>query len=99
MGSNPKSHSNILDATLRKLFPKRRSSLKRGGSQSSWCAADSSPVDEHNDGFYKYSQEVLEQERRNEIRLRSSNSTAGSYTSAVSWPSFHVALMYLWLTD
>lgn len=50
-------------------------------------------IDEHQDGFYKYSQEILEQERREEMRLRSSNSTSTSYASAVSWP--YIQILFL----
>ncbi|KAL6231844.1 hypothetical protein BDW75DRAFT_233276 [Aspergillus navahoensis] len=96
MGSN-RSYSHFWDLTLRKFFPKR-GSLSRtttgSRSQSSWGGLESSPTDEHADGFYKYSQEVLEQEKRDGFRLRSSDSTAGSYASALMGPSDRPPLPY-----
>ncbi|KAL4999244.1 hypothetical protein BDV10DRAFT_193708 [Aspergillus recurvatus] len=96
MGSN-RLYSHFWDLTLRKFFPKR-GSLSRtttgSCSQSSWGGHESSPTDEHADGFYKYSQEVLEQEKRDGFRLRSSDSTAGSYASALMGPSDRPPLPY-----
>ncbi|RDW70783.1 uncharacterized protein DSM5745_08294 [Aspergillus mulundensis] len=97
MGSH-RSYSHHFWDPLRKLFPKRGSPLSRttttSRSQSSWCGLDSSAIGEHADGFYKYSQEVLEQEQREQFRLRSSNSTAGSYASALMGPSDRPPLPY-----
>ncbi|KAL4741010.1 hypothetical protein BDV11DRAFT_203800 [Aspergillus similis] len=96
MGSN-RSYSHLWDLTLRKFFPKRESlsgTTTDSRSQSSWGGPGSSPTDEHTDGFYKYSQEVLEQEKRDGFRLRSSDSTAGSYASALMGPSDRPPLPY-----
>ncbi|KAL4821531.1 hypothetical protein BDW67DRAFT_172281 [Aspergillus spinulosporus] len=96
MGSN-RSYSHFWDLTLRKFFPKRESisgTTTGSCSQSSWGGPGSSPTDEHTDGFYKYSQEVLEQEKRDGFRLRSSDSTAGSYASALMGPSDRPPLPY-----
>ncbi|KAL4749058.1 hypothetical protein BDW72DRAFT_205092 [Aspergillus terricola var. indicus] len=96
MGSN-RSYSHFWDLTLRKFFPKRESlsgTTTGSRSQSSWGGPGSSPTDEHTDGFYKYSQEVLEQEKRDGFRLRSSDSTAGSYASALMGPSDRPPLPY-----
>ncbi|CBF89757.1 uncharacterized protein ANIA_10065 [Aspergillus nidulans FGSC A4] len=96
MGSN-RSYSHFWDLTLRKFFPKRESlsgTTTGSRSQSSWGGPGSSPTDEHTDGFYKYSQEVLEQEKHDGFRLRSSDSTAGSYASALMGPSDRPPLPY-----
>ncbi|KAL4929269.1 uncharacterized protein BDV17DRAFT_281518 [Aspergillus undulatus] len=90
---NYRAYSHIWDMTLRKLFPKRLSLPKTTGSQSSWCGLECSPGDDHTDGFYKYSQEILEKERYQEL-LRSSDSTAGSYASALTAPSDRPPLPY-----
>ncbi|KAL5333494.1 hypothetical protein BJX70DRAFT_392151 [Aspergillus crustosus] len=89
MGSTHRSASHIWDFALRKLFPKRGSLCRDTDSQSSCCGVDSCTVDDHTDGFYKYSQEVLEKER-----LRSSNSTTGSYESALMAPVERPSLPY-----
>ncbi|KAL4872718.1 hypothetical protein BDV12DRAFT_182749 [Aspergillus spectabilis] len=89
MGTTHRSTSHIWDLALRKLFPKRGSLSRDTDSQSSWCGIESSTVDDHTDGFYKYSQEVLEKER-----LRSSNSTTGSYESALMAPTERPSLPY-----
>ncbi|KAL4884371.1 hypothetical protein BJY04DRAFT_205864 [Aspergillus karnatakaensis] len=82
MGTTHRSASHIWDLALRKLFPKRGSLSRETDSHSSWGNLDASAIDDHTDGFYKYSQEVLEKER-----LRSSNSTTGSYESALMAPT------------
>ncbi|KAL4915762.1 hypothetical protein BDW62DRAFT_212457 [Aspergillus aurantiobrunneus] len=86
---NYRSPSFRWETVFRKLFPKRGSYSRSTDSQSSWCG-----LDDHTDGFYKYSQEILEQERREEIRLRSSNSTSGSYASALMGPTDRPSLPY-----
>ncbi|KKK18766.1 hypothetical protein ARAM_004300 [Aspergillus rambellii] len=89
MGSGQRSASYLWELALRKLFPKRTSLTRRESSISSFF--DSSQIDDHTDGFYKYSQELLEEENQ---RLRSSNSTSASYTSALMAPVEYPALPY-----
>jgi hypothetical protein len=87
MGSSGGSSvSHLWDLAISKLLPRRASSSKRTDSQSSWCGVNTEhcDIEECTDGFYKFSQELLEQEKLEELRMRSSNSTGGSYTSAVS---------------
>ncbi|KAL4780823.1 hypothetical protein BJX76DRAFT_350648 [Aspergillus varians] len=76
---NSRSPSFLWEVIFRKLFPRRGSFSRTSDSQSSWCGLDSSSINDHTDGFYKYSEELLEEERR----LRSSNSTSASYASAL----------------
>ncbi|KAL4944029.1 hypothetical protein BDV06DRAFT_210597 [Aspergillus oleicola] len=90
---NYRAYSHLWDLTLRKLFPKRLSLSKTPDSHSSWYGLECSPGDDHTDGFYKYSQEILEKEAHSE-RLRSSNSTAATYASALTTPSDRPPLPY-----
>ncbi|KAL4802740.1 hypothetical protein BDV18DRAFT_154078 [Aspergillus unguis] len=83
-----RSYTQVWNATVRKLFPKHRSSLKAraSGSRSSYYGTVASLADACSDGFCKYSEEMLEEERRSG-RMRSSQSTACSYASALMGPS------------
>ncbi|KAL2798295.1 hypothetical protein BJX66DRAFT_322902 [Aspergillus keveii] len=97
MGSSRGSSvSHLWDLAISKLFPRRASSSKRTDSQSSWCGVNTEhcDIEECTDGFYKFSQELLEQEKIEELRMRSSNSTGGSYTSALTAPTERPALPY-----
>ncbi|KAL4967968.1 uncharacterized protein BDV14DRAFT_207030 [Aspergillus stella-maris] len=90
---NYRAYSHLWDLTLRKLFPKRLSLPRTPDSHSSWYGLQQSPGDDHTDGFYKYSQEILEKEAHSD-KLRSSNSTAGTYASALTTPSDRPPLPY-----
>ncbi|KAL2868689.1 uncharacterized protein BJX67DRAFT_371101 [Aspergillus lucknowensis] len=94
MRSPRRSASHLWGLAMRKLFPRHASLSRKTDSQSSWCGIESSQIDDHTDGFYKYSQELLEQEKREEMRLRSSNSTSDSYESALMAPSDRPSLPY-----
>ncbi|KAL3481136.1 hypothetical protein BJX99DRAFT_243788 [Aspergillus californicus] len=94
MGNSHRSASHLWDLALRKLFPKRASSSRETHSQSSWGGIESSKMDDHKDGFYKYSEEMLEEERREAIRMRSSDSTAESFESALMGPADRPTLPY-----
>ncbi|RHZ48129.1 actin-related protein 2/3 complex subunit 2 [Aspergillus thermomutatus] len=74
-----RSLSNLQTA-FQKLF-RRRSSQSKGKQPA---LPDEFEISEHTDGFYKYSQEMLEEkERRLEPRtMRASDSTEASYASA-----------------
>ncbi|KAL2821730.1 hypothetical protein BDW59DRAFT_174085 [Aspergillus cavernicola] len=94
MGNTHRSASYLWELALRKIFPNRSSLSRKTDSQSSWANLDASQIDDHNGGFYKYSLDLLEQEKHEQIRMRSSNSTAGSYTSALMAPTDRPSLPY-----
>ncbi|KAI9371994.1 hypothetical protein BJX61DRAFT_534330 [Aspergillus egyptiacus] len=93
MGNNNtrRSASYLWEMALRKLFPKRASSSKETTAHSSWSNLEPPGTNDHEDGFYKYSQELLEQERQ-KGRLRSSSSA--SYASALMAPNDLPSLPY-----
>ncbi|XHF98299.1 hypothetical protein AWENTII_001854 [Aspergillus wentii] len=85
MAPSRRSSSRLWEIAFQKLFPKRafqsRQSQNNVLPESSDC--------EHTDGFYMYSQNQLEEEAQQleALQLQTSNSTEGSYSSAVSDPS------------
>ncbi|KAE8381039.1 hypothetical protein BDV26DRAFT_279012 [Aspergillus bertholletiae] len=85
-----KSASHFWDSALKKIFPKRASRSRLDERNKS------STVSEHTDGFYMYSQALLEQEnrRREALLLRQSDSTEASYSSALMAPIPRPALPY-----
>ncbi|KAL4890548.1 hypothetical protein BDV59DRAFT_194889 [Aspergillus ambiguus] len=82
---------HLWELTLRKLFPKRttrnrNNSVQTGETFFSFDSYNTAHTarSEHADGFYMYSQDLLEQEarRREALQLRKSDSSQISYSSA-----------------
>ncbi|KAB8233515.1 uncharacterized protein BDW43DRAFT_300353 [Aspergillus alliaceus] len=90
-----RSPSQFWDTALNKIFP-RRASRSRSDEYDAFMTFGSSAVSEHTDGFYMYSQALLDQEnrRREALLLRQSDSTDVSYSSALMAPIPRPALPY-----
>ncbi|KAL5365197.1 phosphatase 2C-like domain-containing protein [Aspergillus floccosus] len=92
MGTTHRFVSHLWDMALNKLFPKRASCNRNNSSllpRETFFSFDSytsgnTTRSEHADGFYMYSQDLLEEARRRDAQLRTSaDSTDISYTSAL----------------
>ncbi|GAB1191930.1 hypothetical protein APSETT444_001114 [Aspergillus pseudonomiae] len=90
-----RSASHFWDSALNKIFP-RRASRSRSDERNTFLSFESSTTSEHTDGFYMYSQALLEQEnrRRGALLYRQSDSTEASYSSALMAPIPRPALPY-----
>ncbi|OOO12941.1 hypothetical protein OAory_01006900 [Aspergillus oryzae] len=90
-----RSASHFWDSALNKIFPKR-ASRSRPDERNTFLSFESSTASEHTDGFYMYSQALLEQEnrRREALLFRQSDSTEASYSSALMAPIPRPALPY-----
>ncbi|KAB8216120.1 hypothetical protein BDV33DRAFT_194677 [Aspergillus novoparasiticus] len=90
-----RSASHFWDSALNKIFP-RRAPRSRPDERNAFLSFESSTTSEHTDGFYMYSQALLEQEnrRREALVFRQSDSTEASYSSALMAPILRPALPY-----
>ncbi|PWY73902.1 hypothetical protein BO94DRAFT_524955 [Aspergillus sclerotioniger CBS 115572] len=101
MTPSHRSASQLWAIARRKLFSRRGSYDQDYDSQHrSSGSADTSSLSEHTDGFYKYSQEVLEKSDMvyrkviENMGIRSSDSTEASYASASMVPIGRPSLPY-----
>ncbi|KAF7592982.1 hypothetical protein BBP40_012218 [Aspergillus hancockii] len=90
-----RSAPRFWDSALNKIFP-RRISQSKSEERDTFMSFESATANEHADGFYMYSQNLIDEEsrRREALRLRQSNSTDASYSSALMAPIQRPALPY-----
>lgn len=90
MRNNHRSPSHLLDLVYHRLFPGRAS----GRRDTRVSLPSESDISEHTDGFYLYSQSMIEQEteRLAALKQQTTQSTEMSFSSAVSFISSPISL-------